>query len=307
MWVVAGASTLSALWILLANGWMQRPRGFVVEAGRAQLVSFGALLGSPYAWIKFFHVITTAYTLAAFFIMGISAIQLLRRKNVELFKKSFRIGATLAIFSSVLIIVAGDLSGLQVAKYQPTKLAAMESQWETEKTAPFYLIQVPRLKAEGNLVRAIGIPGGLSFLAFHDAAATVKGLKEFPPEDRPPVFLSFVSFRLMVGLGFLFVLLALISVILAWKNRLERTRWFLYVMSVALILPYLANELGWILAELGRQPWIVYGVLRTKDAVSRSLTPGDIVGSLIGFIVIYGVLAVVDAFLLARYARKTGD
>jgi cytochrome bd ubiquinol oxidase subunit I len=305
MWIVAGASTLSALWILLANGWMQRPRGYTIEGGRAVLTSFGALLGSPYAWIKFFHVITAAYTLAAFFVMGISAIQLLRRKNVDLFKRSFRIGATLAIFSSVLIIVAGDLSGVQVARYQPTKLAAMEAQWETETAAPFYMIQLPRLQGEGNLVQAVGFPKLLSVLAYHDAGATVKGLNDFPAADRPPVFLSFVSFRLMVGLGFLFALLALISLILAWTDRLDKARWFLYVMSVALILPYLANELGWLLAELGRQPWIVYGVLRTRDAVSPNLTPGDILGSLIGFIVIYGALAVVDAFLLTRYSRKS--
>jgi cytochrome bd ubiquinol oxidase subunit I len=307
MWIVAGASTLSALWILLANGWMQRPRGYVIEAGRAHLVSFGALLGSPYAWIKFFHVIASAYTLAAFFIMGISAIQLLRKKNTELFKKSFRIAATLAIVSSILIVVAGDLSGVQVAKYQPTKLAAMEGQWETETGATFYLLQLPRVRAEGNAVQAIGIPKLLSFLAYHDANATVKGLNEFVPEDRPPVFVSFVSFRLMVGLGFLFILLALVSVILAWLDRLASVRWFLYIMSVALILPFLASELGWVLAELGRQPWIVYGLLRTRDAASRAISPGDVLGSLIAFIVVYGVLAVVDVVLLTRYSRRTDD
>jgi len=127
MWVVAGASTLSAVWILLANGWMQRPRGYVLKGGRAVLNSFGALLGSPYAWIKFAHVIASAYTLTAFFIMGISAIQLIRKKQ-ELFLRSFRIAATFGIVTSIGIIVAGDFSGLQVAKYQPAKLAAMEAQ-----------------------------------------------------------------------------------------------------------------------------------------------------------------------------------
>jgi cytochrome bd ubiquinol oxidase subunit I len=307
MWIVASASTLSALWILLANGWMQRPRGYVIEAGRAQLVSFGALLSSPYAWIKFFHVITTAYTLAAFFIMGISAIQLLKKKNVDVFKRSFRLAATVGIFTSVLLIVAGDLSGLQVAKYQPTKLAAMEGIWETETGASFYVFQLPDEQNERDAVRAIEIPRGLSLLAYHDPNATVKGLQEFPPEDRPPVLVTFAAFRLMVGLGFVFVLLALVAVFLARRDKVAETRWFLWIMSVAMVLPYLANELGWVLAELGRQPWIVYGLLRTRDAVSRSLTPGDVLISLIGFIVVYGSLAAVDAFLLVKYARKTED
>jgi cytochrome bd ubiquinol oxidase subunit I len=307
MWVVAAASTVSALWILLANGWMQKPRGFQIIGGRAQLVDFGALIWNPYAWIKFFHTICAAYTLAAFFIMGISAIQMLRGKKTEVFRRSFRLGATFAVFTSILIIVAGDLSGVQVAKFQPTKLAAMESQWQTEASAPFYLLQFPRPGGEGNVVQALGVPGGLSFLAFHDARATVKGLNDFPPADRPPVMVSFVTFRLMVGLGFLFVLLAVVSAILAWAKKLEKARWFLWIMSVALILPYLAVEFGWILTEIGRQPWIVYGLLRTQDAVSRSISAGDVLGSLIAFLVIYGILAVVDAFLLARFARKTED
>ena len=143
MWVVASASTLSALWILLANGWMQRPRGYELVGGKAVLTSFGALLSSPYAWIKFWHVIASAYTLTAFFIMGISAIQLLRKKNEEMFRRSFRIAASFGIVTSIMIVFAGDLSGVQVAKYQPSKLAAMESQWETEKGADFFIFQVP--------------------------------------------------------------------------------------------------------------------------------------------------------------------
>jgi cytochrome bd ubiquinol oxidase subunit I len=307
MWVVASASTLSALWILLANGWMQKPRGYEIVAGKAQLVSFAELIWNPYAWIKFFHVIVAAYTLAAFFIMGISAIQLLRKRNETMFKRSFRMAATLGVITSILIIVAGDLSGVQVAKFQPTKLAAMEAQWETEKGAPFYVVQLPRVLKEGNIIQALGIPNGLSILAYHDGNAVVRGLEEFPPRERPPVFVTFLAFRGMVGLGFLFVLLALIAVILAWRDKITNHRWFLWVMTIAIVLPYLASELGWILAEIGRQPWIVYGLLKTQDAASRSLTPEDVLGSLIAFIVIYSVLAVVDVFLLSKYANKLED
>ncbi|MGA2547180.1 MAG: cytochrome ubiquinol oxidase subunit I [Rectinemataceae bacterium] len=307
MWVVATASTVSALWILLANGWMQKPRGFEIVAGRAQLVDFGALLWNPYAWIKLFHTSMAAFTLASFFIMGISAIHLLRGKNPDMFKRSFRIGATVGIAASLLIILAGDFSGRQVAEYQPTKLAAMESQWSTVSAAPFYLVELPQPRAERNIIEALGVPRLLSILSYHDPDATVKGLLAFPADQRPPVALSFWSFRIMVLLGFLFVLLALIAVIFAWRDRLQKNRWFLWIMSFAVVLPYVSCELGWVLAEIGRQPWIVYGLLRTKDALSRSITATDLLISLIGFILLYGTLAAVDAFLLVKYARKTED
>jgi cytochrome bd ubiquinol oxidase subunit I len=307
MWVVASASTVSALWILLANGWMQKPRGYVIAGGRAQLVDFGALLWNPYAWIKLFHTGMAAFALSSFFIMGISAFNLLRGRSVDLFKKSFRLGAVVGLAASVLVIVAGDFSGRQVAEYQPTKLAAMEAQWETKSSAPFYLLELPRDGDDQNEIEALPVPKLLSLLSFHDPDATVRGLLSFPADERPPVALSFWSFRLMVALAFLFVLLAAAAVFLSRKDRLVGNRWFLRVMSLAIVLPYLCCELGWALAELGRQPWIVYGVLRTKDAVSASITAGDLAISLVGFVLIYGALAAVDVFLLAKYARKSEE
>lgn len=304
MWLVAFASTLSALWILLANGWMQKPRGYVIAGGRAQLSDFGALIWNPYAWIKFFHVIMAAWTLSAFFIMGICAIHMLRGRNNEMTRRSFRLAAPFGLIASVLIIVAGDLSGVQVAKFQPTKLAAMEAQWKTESSVPFYMVALPDPGAGRNSIEALPIRGLLSFLAYHDPKATVKGLDDFPAAERPPVMVTFLAFRAMVGLGFLFALCALLSVIFAWTDTVASRRWFLWVMAAALVFPYLASELGWILAEIGRQPWIVYGLLKTVDAYSRSVTSADVLGSLIAFLVIYGTLAAVDAFLLAKYARK---
>ena len=151
---------------------------------------------------------------------------------------------------------------------------------------------------------AVRRPGRTSFPAFHNFNATVRGLKSFPSNDRPPVLVTFVSFRLMVLLGFLFVLLALLAVIFSQKNTLEKRRWFLHIMPFAIALPYLASELGWIVTEIGRQPWIVYGLLRTAHAASRAITPGDVLSSLIGFAVIYSLLAIADLFLLTKYARK---
>jgi len=170
---------------------------------------------------------------------------------------------------------------------------------------PFYLLELPDARHERNSVEALPIPYGLSLLSYHDPKATVRGLLDFPPADRPPVLTSFLAFRLMVALGFLFVLLAAIALVLAVKDRLTDYRWFLRIMAVAIVLPYLAIELGWVLAEFGRQPWIVYGILRTKDAVSRSITPADLWISLIGFFALYGALAVVDFFLIAKYSRET--
>ncbi len=305
MVIVAFASSLSAVWILIANGWMQNPRGYVLAGGKAQLTSFAALILTPYAWVKVFHTLSAALTLAAFFIMGISAINLLRRRAVDMFRLSFRVAAPLALAASVLTVVAGDLSGLQVSKYQPTKLAAMEAQWTTEAGAPFHVLQWPDEQGERNVVQAISIPYALSVLAYHNPRATVKGLLDFPRRDRPPVLVSFVAFRLMVGLGFLFVLVALVAVVLVRRETLVSTRWFLRIMTVAMALPYLACELGWVLAEIGRQPWIVYRLLRTQDAASRSISTTDILISLVGFVVVYGLLAAVDVFLLARYAAKT--
>ncbi|HET7839876.1 MAG TPA: cytochrome ubiquinol oxidase subunit I, partial [Rectinemataceae bacterium] len=255
-----------------------------------------------YAWIKLFHALSAAFTVAAFFVMGISAINILAKRNLEVSKRSFRMAAPLGLVASLLIIVAGDLSAVQVASYQPTKLAAMESVWKTEAGAPFYILQLPKLRGEGNLIQALPVPKALSLLAYHDPNATVRGLEEFAPADRPSVMTAYLSFRLMVALGFLFVLLAAIAIWLSRRDSLPP--WFLRVMTVALGLPFLACELGWMLAEFGRQPWIVYGVLRTRDAVSLSISPLDVLISLVGFLVVYSCLAAVDVFLLAKYARK---
>lgn len=304
IWLVALASTLSALWILLANGWMQHPVGYLLSGGKAELQSFAAVLFNGFAWVGFFHTMMAAYVVGSFFVMGISAFHLLRGYDVDLFKRSFNIAAALALAASVLVIFAGDLSGRQVADHQPTKLAGFEAQWTTEQHAPFYLLSFPNPKAESNFVDALGIPGGLSFLSYHNFQATVKGLKSFPADERPPVVPIFVAFRLMVALGFLFLLAAFLAFVYSRRNTLEKNRWFLRIMPVALLFPYLACELGWFVTEMGRQPWIVYGLLRTQNAVSLSIGPGEVIASLVGFLVIYTLLAITDLFLLTKHAKR---
>ena len=304
IWVVALASNLSALWILLANGWMQHPVGFVLRNNRAEMVDFLAIITSPYGWLKFAHTVLGGYVVGAFFVMGIAAWHLLRKNQPLFYKKSFRMAAVFGLISSFLVIGIGDFHAAEVAKTQPTKLAAMESLWETERGVPLYLIVLPDAKNERNAIELIGIPKVTSYLDYRDFNAEIKGLKAFPAKDRPPVMEVLLSFRLMVMLGTLFLILSAIAFYLSWKDRLETNPLFLRIMFYAIPLPYLAAQFGWIVAEVGRQPWIVYGVLRTSEAVSRQIEPVQVLTSLIGFGLFYSFLGILDFYLLAKYARK---
>jgi cytochrome d ubiquinol oxidase subunit I len=299
MWLVALATNLSALWILIANGWMQNPVGYVIRNARAEMVDFWAVVTNPYGILKFFHTIMSGWVVAGFFVLGISAYHILRKNETEFFKKCFKIGAIFALVSSILVVGVGDFHAKEVAKTQPTKFAAMESLWETTKDAPMYLLLVPDPANEKNSVEAIGIPKFLSILS---GQKEVKGLKEFPPQDRPPVTITFISFRLMVVLGFLFIILAFLALIKF--KKIEQSTTLLRILVCSIPLPYIAAQLGWIVAEVGRQPWIVYGLLRTADAISKAVEPAQVMASFIGFTIFYGALGVIDIYLLSKYARK---
>jgi cytochrome d ubiquinol oxidase subunit I len=301
IWVVAFASNLSALWILIANAWMQHPVGYVLRNGRAELSDFVAVITQPFAIQMFFHTVSGAYILSGFVVMGISAYHLLRRQQTTFFTKSFRLALGFALIFSVAEVVQGHIHGAAVAKIQPTKLAAMESLWDTQANAPQVLFLIPDEENEGNLAEIGRVPGALSLLAYHSSEAVVKGLKDFPKEDRPPVALTFAAFRVMVGLGFLFVLLTVVG----WFKRrhLEASPGYLKIMLYALPLPYIALQAGWIVTEVGRQPWIVYGLMRTRDAVSP--IAGSQVGlTLAAFILVYSLLGAVAFYLMAKFARQ---
>ncbi len=299
IWLVALASNLSALWILIANAWMQHPVGYVIRNGRAELDNFFAVITQPFAWQIFFHTISGAYILTGFVVMGISAYHLLRKQNTAFFTKSFRMGLALALIFSFAEVVQGHHHAAEVAKIQPAKLAAMESLWDTQKGAPQNLFLIPDEKNERNLMEIGQIPGALSMLAFHDFEAEVKGLKDFPKEERPPVMLTFVSFRIMVALGFLFALLTFIGFLR--RNKLEDSPLYLKVMLWSIPLPYIALQAGWIVTEVGRQPWIVYGIMKTKDAVSP--VAASQVGTSFGaFIVVYTILGLVAFYICRKFA-----
>jgi cytochrome d ubiquinol oxidase subunit I len=307
IWLVAIAANLSALWILLANGWMQRPVGYVLRNGRAEMTDFGALVGNAFSWVTFVHTVLSGYVLTAFFVMGVSAYHLLRKNEGPFFRSSFRMAAVFGLVSAVLVAASGDTSAVQVAEYQPAKLAAMESFWETRSGAPFTLFVWPDSRNDRNAFEFLPIPNGLSLMAHHRADAEVTGLKAFPRDERPPVLVTFLSFRIMVGLGLLFILLALVGLWKSVRGRLETSPRFLKIMLYSIPLSYIAIQLGWLVTEMGRQPWIVYGLMKTSAGVSSSLRPSQVVVSLVGFTVVYGFLAVVDVFLLAKYSRRGPD
>ncbi len=301
IWLVALASNVSALWILIANSWMQNPVGYVIRNGRAELDDLISIMTQPFAMHTIVHTLSAAYILSAFFVMGISAWHLLRKQNISFFKNSFRLAVSLALIFTIVEVVQGHMHGSEVAKIQPAKLAAMESFWETQKSAPQYLFVIPDPKNERNLVEFGAIPGGLSLLAYHDSNAAVLGLKAFAPSERPPVTLPFISFRVMMMLGFLFLLLAIIG----WFRRdtIENRPLLLKAFLFSIPLPYIANEFGWMLAEVGRQPWVVYGVMKTSQAVSP-IASSQVAISLAAFVLVYTFLGIVAFYLIASHARK---
>jgi cytochrome d ubiquinol oxidase subunit I len=301
MWLVAFASNLSGIWILTANGFMQHPVGYTIRNGRAELTDFFAVLFNYHGLLEIFHVLPAGLLLSAFFIMGISAYHLLKKQHLDVFTRSFKIALKVAIVSSIFVAIVGDFHGVNTAKNQPAKLAAMEAHWETQERAPIILFAIPSEDQEKNRIEIGRLPGILSFLGFHDFNAKVTGLRDIPKEERPPVIPTFLAFRLMVGIGTLLIILSLYG----WlrRNKLTESPTYLKIMLFSLPLPYLAMEAGWVVAEVGRQPWIVYGVLKTAEAASP-ITGTQVLLSLIGFIAVYGLLGIIGFYLIAKHVKE---
>jgi cytochrome d ubiquinol oxidase subunit I len=313
MWLVAIGANLSALWILLANSFMQQPVGYAIRGGRAEMTDFGALITNPNIITQYPHVLAAGITTAAFFVLGISAYHLLKKShNADLFRLSFRIAAIFAIVGTVLVILVGHGQTQHVFQNQPMKMAAAEALLDSETPASFSVFSLVNEKDMTSIV-SIRIPAMLSFLAYNTFSGEVKGIRDLqaqyeqqygPGNYVPPVMLSYFSFRIMVGAGFLMALLALIALILIRNRRLEQVPLFLKILLPAIALPYIANTAGWLLTEMGRQPWIVFGLQKTADAVSPAVTTGMLVFSLAIFTVLYGALMIVDIYLLVKFARS---
>ncbi len=306
--MVALGATLSAAWIVVANSWQQTPAGFhIVGEGlkaRAEITDFWAMVFNPSSVIRLTHTVIGAYVLAAFFVMGVSAWYLLRRRHVEFARRCFTIAAVVGLLASLAAAWSGDVHGRQVARTQPVKLAAMEAIFETRnEPTPLYVFGIPDADAR-KVQMGLAIPGGVSFLVHHDFKTPVPGLDKVPRSDWPPVALTFTSFRLMVGMGFLFVALTAIGAFFRWRGTLFEKRWLLWVFVLAVPLPYIANQLGWIAAEVGRQPWVVYGLLRTGDALSKVVAANQVLYSLVMFGVIYLALFALWLYVLLEKIQQ---
>ncbi len=301
IWLVAIGSNLSAVWILIANAWMQSPVGYTIRNGRAELTDFAAVVFQKFAVVKFIHTVSAALVLASFFVMGFSAYHLLKKKQLDFFTRSFKIGLGFGLVFSLVVFIMGDLNGVVVAEKQPTKLAAMESLWNTTERAPIYLFALPDQENARNKVEIGRIPGALSFLVKHDINAEVQGLKDFPKDERPPVLPISLAFKGMVGLGTIFILLTGFG----WlkRKKLTESPGYLKLMMLAVPLPYIAIQLGWLVTELGRQPWIVYGLVKTADAPSPIDTT-QVLFTLVAFTLVYTLLGIIGFTLIIRNARK---
>ena len=309
--MVALGSIFSAVWIVVAISWQQTPAGFVIRdfatpAGmikRAEITDFWAVVFNPSAMDRLVHVLIGAFILGSFFILSISAYYLLKDRHVDFARKSFMTALMVAAVASIAMLVSGDSQARLVAQYQPAKLAAMEGIYEsTDRGAPIHVFGVP--DSEARIVRySLEIPGLLSYLVHRDLNKPVPGLDRFEP-DTPPVGIPFFSFHIMVGLGVYFIILTLFALWCRMRGKLFNKRWLLWIFVFSVIGPFVANELGWIAAEVGRQPWIVYNQLRTSDAVSQNLRAPQVAGSIAMFGVIYAMLFAIWIYLLNDKIQK---
>lgn len=293
-------SMFSAVWIVVANSWQQTPAGYhIVGEGfnaRAEVTDFWAMVFNPSSVDRIIHVWQGAFLAGAFMVLSVHAYYIRKGKFVELSKIAFKIALVVATVVSFTQLISGHSSADGVAVNQPAKLAAMEGHYEKSAPADLYLLGwVDNKKQE---VTGLGIPGGLSFLVHQDFNEPITGLNAFPKEDQPSqVNAVFQFYHIMISIGMFLIALSFYACFLWWKGKLFETKWILWIFSFSVLLPQIANQAGWFAAEMGRQPWIVYGHLRTSEGFSQEVSANQIVFSLVLFLVVYSLL-----FLLFLYS-----
>lgn len=315
IWLVAFSSNLSAFWILAANSFMQSPAGYVLRNGRAELTDIKAVLTNDYLFHQYPHTFLAGLVTAGIFVAGISAYHLLKQSQLEFFRSSFRIGLTCALAASLLLGLSGHSQGQFIAKNQPMKMASMEALWETANPAPFAVFASIDQEKQKNSVE-VTVPNMLSFLIYDSFTGEVKGLKDLQAQSVqkfgagdyiPDVAPIFWSFRLMAAAGGWLILILLLSAYYLKTKRLEQTPWLLKAVLFTIPVPYIANTAGWMVAEMGRQPWIVYGLQKVNQAVSPTVTGGEVLTSLLGFTLVYALLAIAGVGLLVKFAKLGPD
>ena len=312
--MVSLGSMFSAVWIVIANSWQQTPAGYhLVGEGlnmRAEITDFWEMVFNPSSMDRLSHVLGGAWLAGSFLVISVSAFYLLKNRHLEFSKASLKIGLVFALSASLFQLITGHQSALGISENQPAKLAAFEAHYDSAKPGDLYLFGW--VDDEDQTINGgAKIPGGLSFLLYGDASKAVIGLNEFAPQDRPPVNPVFQSYHLMVAAGIFLILVILTGMVFWWRGIIFTKTGFLKILVFSVLAPQIANQLGWFSAEVGRQPWIVYGLLRTADGLSKSVSAGQTLFSLILFTLIYALLFVLFIFLLDRKIKHgpevTGD
>ena len=301
--MVAFGTLLSSFWILATNSWMQTPQGYKIVDGRFVPVDWMAIIFNPSFPYRLLHNVTAFYITTAFVVMGVGAWLLRRGRTADDARMMMRMALNLLIILVPLQIFLGDQHGLNTAAHQPAKVAAIEARWDTQPSFPLTLFAIPDPANETNRY-AIEVPYLGSLILTHSLDGEIKGLKEFEPEDRPPVAIPFFAFRVMVGIGFLMLAVVAVSWWLRYRGRLFDSPWFLSLCMAMGPLGFVAVLAGWTTTEVGRQPWTVYGMLRTADSTSPSLVGGDVLLSLLAYMVVYLIIYPSAVLIAAGLVRK---
>jgi cytochrome d ubiquinol oxidase subunit I len=298
LWI---GSWLSGFFIVATDAWMQHPVGYSIEKdGTIALESIRAVLLSPFAWWQYAHVMTGALLTGAFILAGIGAFYLLSGRHIAVAQRMLRAGVLVGFLASLIVVFpTGDQNAKDVTRDQPAKLAAMEGLFISQSGAPLAIFGMPDT-AHRTLIDPLFVPDLLSFLSYGNFRANVKGLSEYAAADRPPVELTYYAYHVMVGLGSIFTGVMLVSLLLLILRRLYAARWMLWIVMLTMPFPYIANEAGWMVTEVGRQPWIVYGLMRTAQGYSPTVVTGETVFTTIGFVGAYFVLGVLFLLLILR-------
>jgi cytochrome d ubiquinol oxidase subunit I len=306
-WMVCLGAHFSAVWIVVANSWQQTPAGFMIEetalGPRAVITDFWAMVFNPSSMERLSHVLCGAWQAGAFLVISVSAFYLLKGRHETFAKASMKVGLAVALVAACLQVVTGHASALGVMQNQPAKMAAFEGHYETGEL-PIHI--VGWVNEESKTVTSLSVPRFLSRLMLGDQSE-LQGLNDFPPEDLPRINSNFQLYHLMVAIGMMLLTLAATGVALCWRNRLFRVRWLLWIFVFSVLGPQIANQAGWFAAEMGRQPWIVYGLLRTSEGLSAVVTAEAVLTSLILFAVIYLLLFAVFVYVLNDKIRHGPD
>jgi cytochrome d ubiquinol oxidase subunit I len=312
IWMVAIGSNLSAFWILVANSFMQEPVGYILRNGRAEMVDFLALVTNPHVWIQFPHVVSGGISAAAFFVIPISIYQLFIKKTAskDVFQTSLKFAAFYGLVGILIVTLGGHTQMQHMVKAQPMKVAAAEALWETEQSAGLSLLTISN-ESERKEVFSIKIPGLLSLLSHDKFDAEVKGINDIQKEYElkygegnyiPPVNFTYLVFRGMAGAGTAMLAIILLLLFYVMKDRYDFKPWMVTTLLWSLFLPLIANSTGWLLAEVGRQPWAVFGLMKVDAAVSNTVTPIEVLITVVGYTLLYAVLMVADIYLMKKYA-----